>query len=97
MISLRAPKILIFCPSQAELVDLFGLFRSSRSIFSPSLTAQMVRTEADVFATKQKQQNVTSAARSRMRKRCDNLENVSFIVFFDLTLCASSAFSASLR
>src|SRR5690242_5001385 len=97
MISLRAPKIFTLLLSQAEFDCLFGLFRSSRSIFSPSLTAQMVRTEADVFATKQKQQSVASAARSRMRKRCDNLENVSFIVVFELTLCASSAFSASLR
>src|SRR5829696_7205670 len=40
MISLRAPKILIFRPSQTELARLFGLLRSSLSTFSPSLTAQ---------------------------------------------------------
>src|ERR687883_1427589 len=40
MISLRAPKILIFRPSQTEFVALFGFLRSSLSTFSPSLTAQ---------------------------------------------------------
>src|SRR5258706_15981818 len=54
MISLRAPKILIRRPSQAELEFLLGLSRSSRSIFSPSLTAQTYRTEAEAFTGQSK-------------------------------------------
>ena len=54
MISLRAPKIFIWWPSQAELEFLLGLSRSSRSTFSPSLTAQTYRTEAtSVYLPKQ--------------------------------------------
>src|SRR5215510_13995362 len=41
MISLRAPKSLITRPFHNELARLSGLFRSSRSIFSPSPTAQI--------------------------------------------------------
>src|SRR5258705_9209417 len=49
MISLRAPKIFIWWPSQAELEFWLGLSRSSRSTFSPSLTAQTCRIEAEVL------------------------------------------------
>src|SRR5215510_267057 len=41
MTSLRAPNSLTRLPSQTALPGLCGLFNSSRSIFSPSLTAQM--------------------------------------------------------
>src|SRR5262249_29544943 len=41
MTSLRAPNSLTRLPSQTALPRLCGLFNSSRSIFSPSLTAQM--------------------------------------------------------
>jgi hypothetical protein len=47
MISFRAPKIFILCPSQAELAVLFGLLRSVRSTFSPSFTAQILATDAE--------------------------------------------------
>src|SRR5215510_8789521 len=40
MTSLRAPNSLTRLPSQTALPRLCGLFNSSRSIFSPSLTAQ---------------------------------------------------------
>src|SRR5215475_13057012 len=43
MTSLRAPNSLIRLPPQTVLPRLCGLFNSSRSIFSPSLTAQMAR------------------------------------------------------
>src|SRR5215468_10039149 len=43
MTSLRAPNSLTRLPSQTELPRLYGLFDSSRSIFSPSLTAQIAR------------------------------------------------------
>src|SRR5215470_13241549 len=42
MTSLRAPNSLTRLPSQTVLPRLCGLFNSSRSIFSPSLTAQTV-------------------------------------------------------
>src|SRR5262252_3836259 len=42
MTSLRAPNSLTRLPSQTALPRLCGLFNSSRSIFSPSLTAQTV-------------------------------------------------------
>src|SRR6266542_3532927 len=41
MTSFRAPNSLTRLPSQTALPRLCGLFNSSRSIFSPSLTAQM--------------------------------------------------------
>src|SRR5215510_12832539 len=41
MTSLRTPNSLTRFPSQTVLPRLYGLFNSSRSIFSPSLTAQM--------------------------------------------------------
>src|SRR5215475_7253738 len=43
MTSLRAPNSLIRLPPQNVLPRLCGLFNSSRSIFSPSLTAQTAR------------------------------------------------------
>src|SRR5262245_47858596 len=43
MISLRAPNSLTRLPSQTALPRLCGLFNSSRSIFSPSLTAHTAR------------------------------------------------------
>src|SRR6266536_4766541 len=49
MISLRAPKIFIVLPFHAEFDPLFGLLRSSRSTFSPSLTAHMCRTDAEAL------------------------------------------------
>src|SRR5215475_12186950 len=42
MISLRAPNSLPRLPSQTEMPRLNGLFNSSRSVFSPSFTAQTV-------------------------------------------------------
>ena len=52
MTSLRAPKIFMRRPSQAELALLFGLSRSSRSTFSPSLMAQTCPTEAEAVTSR---------------------------------------------
>src|SRR6266478_4020028 len=49
MISLCPPKIFILLPSHAEFDPLLGLLRSSRSTFSPSLTAHMCRTDAEAL------------------------------------------------
>src|SRR6185503_13324917 len=82
MISLRAPKIFIRWPSQAELEFLLGLSRSSRSTFSPSLTAQTYRTEAEVLMGQSSCVIRSRVARVLVFERFinTNLENFAVIV-----------------
>src|ERR1051326_7916704 len=93
MISLRAPKIFTFCPSQAEFSCLFGLLRSSRSTFSPSLTAQIVRTEPVATGTQSRQHRIKNVVLIGRLTKLFQLRSRLFLSCPSLEVCASQSFA----